>query len=99
MEEGRNAFKIREDPTGKRPLERPSYRCKDNTRTDLKEICANTRNWIDSTQGRDSWRVLVNTLKLRVPRAKELFSFYDLFTLHPSLFLYSNNNNNNNVNI
>ena len=27
---------------------------------DLKEIGINTRNWVDSVQDRDYWRVLVN---------------------------------------
>ena len=35
---------------------------------DLKEIGVNTRNLVDSAQGRDNWRALVNaTLNLRVP--------------------------------
>ena len=32
-----------------------------NIRMDLKEICMNTRNWVDSAQDRDYWRGLVNT--------------------------------------
>ena len=35
---------------------------------DLKEICINTRNWVDSAQDRDYWRALINaTLNLHVP--------------------------------
>ena len=35
---------------------------------DLKEISINTRDWVDSTQGRDYWRVFVDAaLNLRVP--------------------------------
>ena len=35
---------------------------------DLKEICINTRDWVDLAQDRDYWRVLVNSaLNLRVP--------------------------------
>ena len=65
MEEGRNAFKILTGkPTGKRLLGRPR---EDNIRMDLKEICINTRNWVDSAQDRDYWRTLVNAaLNLRV---------------------------------
>ena len=38
------------------------------TRTDLKEIGINTRNWVDSAQDTDYWRALVNAaLNLRVP--------------------------------
>ena len=40
----------------------------DNIRMDLKDICINTRNWVDSGQDRDYWRMLVNvTLSLQVP--------------------------------
>ena len=39
---------------------------------DLVEISVNTRNWIDSTQDTDYWRVLVNAaLNLRLPQAME----------------------------
>ena len=49
MEEGRSAFKIlTSTPTGKRSLRRPRRRCEDNIRIDLKAICVNTRNWVDS---------------------------------------------------
>ena len=35
---------------------------------DLKEIGINTRNWVDSAQDRDYWRILVNvTLNHWVP--------------------------------
>jgi len=45
MEEGRSGFKILSGtPTGKRPLERPRHRWKDNIRMDLKELGINTRN-------------------------------------------------------
>ena len=67
MEEGRSAFKIFIcKPTGKRPLGRPRSKWEDNFRTYLKEIGINTRNWVDSAQDRDYWRVLVNVaLNLR----------------------------------
>ena len=31
-----------------------------NIRMDIKQICINTRNWVDSAQDRDYWRALVN---------------------------------------
>ena len=46
--------------TGKRPLGRPRRRWEDSIRMDLKEICVNTRNWVDSAQDRDYWRDLVH---------------------------------------
>jgi hypothetical protein len=73
MEEGRSAFKmLTGKPTGKRPLGRPRPRWEDNIRMDFKEIGINTRNWVDLTQDKDYWRVLVNVvLNLRVPKAIE----------------------------
>ena len=60
-------------PTRKRHLGRPRHRWEDNIRMDLKEIGINTRNWVDSAQDRDYWRVLVNlTLNLWVSYAMEL---------------------------
>ena len=48
MDEGRTVFKIlASTPTGKRSLGRPGRRWDDNIRMDLKEICINTRNWVD----------------------------------------------------
>jgi len=39
----------------------------------IKEICINTRNLVDSAQDRDYWRTLVNTtLNLRVSQAMEI---------------------------
>ena len=69
MEEGRSTFKILTGkPAGKRPLGSPRRRCLKNIRIDLEEKCISTRNWVDSAQDRDYWRVLVNVaLKLRVP--------------------------------
>ena len=34
-------------PTGKIPIEKPRCKWKDNNRLDVKEIGANTRNWVD----------------------------------------------------
>ena len=69
MEEVRSAFKIVTGKlTGKRPLERRSRRWECNNRMNLKEIGINTKNWVDSAQGRDYWRALVNAaLNHRVP--------------------------------
>jgi hypothetical protein len=40
----------------------------ENFRMDLKEMGINTRDWVDSAQGRDYWRALMNsTLNLQVP--------------------------------
>ena len=69
MEEGRSPFKLLIGVfTGKRPLGRPRRIWEDNIKMDLKEIDIGTKNWVDSAQGRDYWRVLVNAaLNLRVP--------------------------------
>ena len=66
IEESRSAFKVLTGiPAGKR--RRPRRRWEENIRMDLKEIVINMRNWVDLTQGRDSWRALVNAaLQLRV---------------------------------
>ena len=62
------AFKsLTGNPTGKRPLGKPRRR-QDNIRMNLKEICINMRNWLDSAQDMDYWRALVNVaLNLWVP--------------------------------
>ena len=63
-------------------LERPWQRLGVDGRTifrmDLEEIGTNTRNWFDSAQDMDYWRVLVNAaLNLQVPKATELiFSYF-----------------------
>jgi hypothetical protein len=69
MEECRSTFKILTGtPAGKMPLGRPRRRLEDDIRMYLKEIGINTRNWVDSAQDRDYWRVLVSAaLNLRVP--------------------------------
>ena len=54
--------------TGKRPLGRPRSIWEDNIRMDLEEIGINAGNWVDSAQGRNYCRALVNeALNLRVP--------------------------------
>ena len=47
-------------PTGNRALGRPRLRWEDNIKMDPKEIGIKTRNWVDSPQGRDYSRSLVN---------------------------------------
>ena len=48
-------------------LGRPRRRWEDNIRMDLEEIGINAENWVDSAEGRDYWRSLVNAaLNLRV---------------------------------
>jgi hypothetical protein len=55
-------------PEGKRPLERPKSRWKDNIRMDLREIGRGDMDWIDLAEDRDQWRALVYTvLNLRIP--------------------------------
>ena len=68
-EKGKSAFKmLTGNPTGKRPLGRPTRRWEDNIRMDLEKTGINAGNWIDSAQDRDYWRALVNVaLILRVP--------------------------------
>jgi hypothetical protein len=54
--------------TGKRALGRPRRMWEDNIRIDLKEMCIDTRNWVDSAQDRDYLRALVNAgMNYRVP--------------------------------
>ena len=72
MEEGMSALKnLTGKPTGKRSLRR----WEDNIRKDLKEICINTRNCVDSAQDRNYWSALVNAaLNLLVPYVIEFVS-------------------------
>ena len=61
MEDLRNPFKfVKCKLTRRRHLGRPWRRWENNIIMDLKGIGINTRNWIDSAQDRDYWRVLVN---------------------------------------
>ena len=54
---------------GKRPLERPGHRWKDNIKMDLQEVEWGGMDWIDPAHGRDRWRALVNTvIHLRGPQ-------------------------------
>jgi hypothetical protein len=45
--------------TGKRALERPSYRLEDNNNIDLREIRWSYMDWIHMVQDRDQWNLRV----------------------------------------
>jgi hypothetical protein len=54
-------------PEGKILLGRPRHRWEDGSRMDLRETIWGSVVWIHLAQGRDRWRVLVNTvMNLRV---------------------------------
>jgi ribosome biogenesis protein Nip4 len=69
MAEVRGAYNILVGrPEGRKPLGRPRRRWEDNIKMDLGEIVFGDVDWINLVQGKDRWRVLVNTvMKLRVP--------------------------------
>jgi hypothetical protein len=69
MGEGRGAYRILMGrPEGRRPLERPRRRWKDNIKMDLQEVGWGGIDWIDMAQDRDRWRAVVNAvMNLRVP--------------------------------
>jgi hypothetical protein len=57
---------------GKRPLERPRFRWKDNIKLDLRNIGLDGANWIQLAQYKAQWRVFVNTaMNFRVPQIKQ----------------------------
>jgi hypothetical protein len=45
---------------GKKPLERPRRKWKDNIKMDLKEVECGDMDWIELAQDRDRWQALVN---------------------------------------
>ena len=54
-------------PEGKRPLGRPRRRWEDNIKMDLQEMGEGGGDWMELTQDRDRWWVLVSTvMNLRV---------------------------------
>jgi hypothetical protein len=56
------------EPEGKRLLERPRRRWKDNIKMDLQEVGCVSMDWTDLAQDRDRWRSLVNAvMNLQVP--------------------------------
>jgi hypothetical protein len=69
MVEKRNAYRrFVGNPEGKRPLGTPRRRWVDNIKMDLREIGWDGMDWIDLSQDRDQWWVLVNAImNLRVP--------------------------------
>ena len=52
-------------PERKRPLGRHRRRWEDKIKMDLQEVGCEGMNWIDLTQNRDRWRVLVNAVMNR----------------------------------
>ena len=55
-------------PEGKRTLERPRRRWKDNIKMNLQEVGCEGRDWIELAQDRGRWRVFGNAvMNLRVP--------------------------------
>jgi len=54
MGERRGVYRVvMRKPEGKRPLGRPTRRCKDNIKMDLKEVGCGSMAWIDLAQDRD----------------------------------------------
>jgi hypothetical protein len=68
IEERRGAYgALVGKPNGRRPLERPRRRWKDNIKMDLRDVGWGM-DWINLAQDRDRWRALVNmVMNLRVP--------------------------------
>ena len=56
-------------PEGKKPLERPKHRRKDNIKMDHQDVgWGGGMYWIDLAQDRDGWWALVNVvMNLQVP--------------------------------
>jgi hypothetical protein len=55
-------------PERKRPLGRPRRKWEDNVKMTLQEVGGGRGDWIELAQDRDSWRVLVSTVRdFRVP--------------------------------
>ena len=69
MEEVRGVHRVLVGkPEGKRPLERPRRRWKDNIKMDLQEVGGGRGYWMELAQDRDGWRALVGTVRnFRVP--------------------------------
>jgi hypothetical protein len=66
MEEGRGVYRVLVGGTeGKRPLGKPTLRCEDNIKLDLREIRIDGANWIQLAQDRVQWRAFVNTVMNR----------------------------------
>jgi hypothetical protein len=69
MGEGKGVYRFLVGrPEGKRPLERPRRRWKDNIKMDLRETGIDGANWILLAQDRVRWRTFVSTvMNIRVP--------------------------------
>ena len=64
MGEGRGVHRVMVGkPEGRRPLGRPRHRWEDNFKMDLQEVGGGCGDWMELTQDRDSWRVLVSTVR------------------------------------
>jgi hypothetical protein len=50
-------------PEGKRPLERPRHRWKDNIKMDLQEVGGGRGDWMELAQDRDKWQALVSMVR------------------------------------
>ena len=70
MEEERGVHKVLVGkPEGKRPLGKPRRRWEGNIKIDLQEVGRGCGDWMELTEDRDRWRVLVSTVMiLRVPK-------------------------------
>jgi hypothetical protein len=63
MGQMRNTYRILvRKPKGKRPRERARRRCKNNIKTDLREVRWDGVDWIHLSQDRDEWWVAVKTV-------------------------------------
>ena len=63
MEEGRGVHKVLVGkPEGKRSLERPRRRWKDNIKMDVQEVGRGSGDWMELAQDGDRWRALVSTV-------------------------------------
>jgi ribosome biogenesis protein Nip4 len=60
-------------PEGKRPLERPRRRWKDNIRMDLTETGRECVDWAHLVQDRDQWQVLVNMVMNGFHKSRGIF--------------------------
>ena len=70
MGEGRGVHRVLVGkPEGKRPLGRPRRRWEDNIKMDLREVGGDCGDWMELAQDRDTWRVLLSTMRnLRVAK-------------------------------
>jgi hypothetical protein len=69
MVKGRGVYRVLVGkPDGKRPLERPRRRWKNNMKADLHEMGCGCMDWIELAQDGDRWRTIVTAvLNIRIP--------------------------------